>query len=112
MAKVKINGRDLHKVQMRLNCEAETAVAHVSYPEHRIKSEIREGLLVLRIPPLLVIELYRSGILPQDMNLPVRIKIQNKDYGCWKMTGLKYPYDVCGQGLVDIELTKDEENGR
>ena len=110
MAKVKINGRDLHKVQMRLKCEKDNVISDLSYPEHRIKAEIKERRMTLKIPPLLVIELYRSGILPQDENLSMHIKIQNKDYGQWRITDLKYPDELYDDGLINIELTAQDKN--
>ncbi|MEK6984076.1 MAG: hypothetical protein AABX33_05875 [Nanoarchaeota archaeon] len=106
MVKVKINDKDLHKVQMGLKSENDWCTSYLSYPKHRIKAETQNLKLILKIPPLLVIELYRSEILSQNKNKSMQIKIDNKDYGLYKVKGLMYPDELHDDGLVEIELTQ------
>lgn len=104
MAKIKINGKYLHKVQMALKSNNEWCTSYLSYPEHRIEAKIQKGILILKIPPLLVIEMFRSGIFPKNKNELMQVKIRNKDLGAFRVSNFKYPDELNGDGLVDIKL--------
>jgi hypothetical protein len=66
MAKIAISGRNLHEVMMRQRNPFPGTSSYLSYPEHRIGTEIEGGRITLALPPLLAVELYRSAVIPQE----------------------------------------------
>ena len=99
MTKISINGKYLHELQMRLKGEQKNGTCYLSYPEQRIKAEVKKNKVFLHIPPLLTIALFQLTFWDKD---EISIKIKNKDFGLFKMIDLKYPDELYDDRLVDI----------
>jgi len=87
---IAINGRKLHEVRMPLEPYRNGVVSSLLYPKTRIKFSLEEDTLRLAIPPLLGMELYRSGILPQDTETPVTIVIGGRHKGQFMVIDVRY----------------------
>ena len=74
MTKISINGKHLHELQMRLKGEQKNGTCYLSYPEQRIKVEIKKKKVILHIPPLLTIALFQLTFRDKDK---ISIKIKN-----------------------------------
>lgn len=76
---------------MLLAPQQEVVVSYLSYPKHRIHFEQSETGIELRIPPLLAVELYRSGILPQDPTKSFSVAISGERMGSFRIANFRYP---------------------
>jgi hypothetical protein len=88
---IAINGQKLHEVTMPQEPYYNGVVSSLGYPKSRIKFSLEEDSLRLAIPPLLGMELYRSGILPQDTETPVTIAIGGRREGQFTVIDVRYP---------------------
>jgi hypothetical protein len=88
---IAINGQKLHEVTMPQEPYYNGVVTSLRYPKSRIKFSLEEDTLRLAIPPLLGIELYRSGVLPQDPEAPVLIAIGGRRKGQFTVIDVRYP---------------------
>jgi hypothetical protein len=79
----------------------------LGYPKSRIDYQQEGDILILFIPPLLCIELFRLGVLPSINELPraVSIKISGKKVGNFELFEIQYPgnYD---SDRIRLKLTK------
>ncbi|MGO9111693.1 MAG: hypothetical protein ACLP9L_20905 [Thermoguttaceae bacterium] len=87
---IAINGRKLEEVQMPMAPHSPGVCCHLRYPKTRIKFSLTTDTLVLCVPPLLGMELYRSGVLPQDPQVPVAIKIGGRPTGQFVVVDVRY----------------------
>ena len=107
MTSVTINGHKLHEVEMLLTPYSENTVSYLKYPEHRMESKIEKDKLLLRIPALLSIELYRRAILPQDPAEDVSVHINERDIGRFVVIDLRYPNSLAqDRDIVSITLQR------
>ncbi len=90
---IAINGMKLEKVEMLLAPYGDGVICHLRYPKSRIKFSLTGDTLVLSVPPLLGMELYRSGVLPQVPQAPVAIKIGGRPKGRFVVVDVRYPND-------------------
>jgi hypothetical protein len=105
MVNVSINGYKLHQVEMPLISYSENTVSYLKYPEHRIKCEIEDDKLLLRIPGFLALELYRRAILPQNPSKDVSVQINEKNIGQFVVIDFRYPHSlVQDRDTVSITL--------
>ncbi len=88
---IEINGKKLHKVEMKLKPFSEGTVSYLRYPEHRIDLKIVEDNGLLEIPSLLVVELLRAQILPTDPSELVSISVDGKSMGNFQILEFIYP---------------------
>jgi hypothetical protein len=91
MRGVSINDHKLHDVQMSLFPYNKGIASYLKYPKHRIKFEFKVDNLHLAIPAFLALELYRTGILPQNAAESVTVKVSGKKVGQFKVVDFRYP---------------------
>ncbi len=91
MKGISINDHKLHDVQMPLTPYKKGMVSYLKYPKHRIKFEFTADNLHLEIPGFLALELYRTGILPQNAAESVTVKVSGKKVGQFKVVDFRYP---------------------
>src|SRR5271166_3669981 len=102
-----INGTRLDKVQMPLEPFSKGVILSLSYPTSQIRYSRDEGTLRLVLPAYLSVELYRIGILPQDVNIPVRISIGGRPVGRYIVSDVRYPTQNDSPfGQVTFTLTR------
>ena len=90
MAKIEINGKKLHEISMKLRNEGNSS-RNLSYPDHRIKSEIENDNLIIELPLQLALALYNQTIISQDDSITANIRIKGKNKGHFKIIDLIYP---------------------
>ena len=88
---IAINGTRLDKVRMPAEPFSKGVISYLSYPTSQIRYSRDEGTLRLVLPADLSVELYRIGILPQDVNTPVRISIGGRPVGRYIVSDVRYP---------------------
>ena len=108
MKGIAINGKKLHEIMMPLeqykNCNS---LISLRYPKSRILFEQDdEGLLKLKIPSNLALEMYRLGILPQDENQAFSVSVSGKSIGNYKIIGFLYPNSSMPGDIVFITIQK------
>jgi hypothetical protein len=94
MAKsISIDSHKLHEIEMPIAKIDGRYPASICYPKSRIDYQQDSDMLILLIPPLLCIELFRLGILPSINELPraVSIKISGKKVGNFELFEIQYP---------------------
>ncbi len=96
---ITINGQKLHEMHMPTEPHCEGVVSSLAYPKTRIKASLEGDTLRLAIPPLLGMELYRSGVLPQESQTPVTITIGGRPKGRFTVGDVRYPGH--GGGISD-----------
>ena len=106
MTKIAINDRNLHEVKMKLREYVSGTTSYLSYPEHRLKTEIEEEKIIVKLPPLLVLELYRSAIIPQNKEEAFPVRLDGKDIGLLRVIDLEYPDSSYSDQLISITLTR------
>jgi hypothetical protein len=104
---VAINGNRLDQVRMPLEPHCKGVVSSLSYPRSEIRYSRDEGKLCLVVPAYLSVELYRTGILPQDVNTPVAISIGGRPVGRYTVSDVRYPIRSNSPfGQVTFTLTR------
>ena len=108
MKGISINGKKLRELMMPLvqyaNCNS---VVSMCYPKNRILFEQQdEGMLKLKIPSNLALEMYRVGILPQDENHAFSVSVSGKSIGNYKLIDFLYPNSSMYDDIVFITLQK------
>jgi hypothetical protein len=88
---IAINGTRLDKVHMLVEPFSKGVISSLRYPTSQIRYSRDEGTLRLVLPAYLSVELYRIGILPQDVNTPVRISIGGRPVGRYIVSDVRYP---------------------
>ena len=108
MKGISINGKKLHEVMMPLVPYTNiNSVVSMSYPKTRIFFEQSEGgILRLKIPPKLALEMYRIGILPQDTNHIFSVSVSGKSIGKYKVVDFLYPNSTQHDDIVFVKLQK------
>jgi hypothetical protein len=89
---IAINGTRLDRVKMLLDQGPGGCVSYLLYPKSQIRCSRGEGTLRLVVPPFLSVELYRLGILPQDVTVAVAISIGGRPVGRYVVSEVRYPY--------------------
>ena len=107
MKGISINGIKLHKVMMPLvpyrNCNS---VASLRYPKQRIKFEQNGDEVNLIVPPMLALEMYRIGILPQDEKISFPVSINGRPIGNFRIIKFLYPNADSHDEKIFITLHK------
>lgn len=104
---IAINGINLHDVKMPLVPYDKITCSFLSYPSSQIQCSQNANTLALGIPSLLALELYRTGILPQDADIPVSVKIGGKPAKKFLVTDVRYPNSRSGPfDHVQFTLTR------
>jgi len=100
-----IKGQKLHEVEMLTVPYNTNTVSYLSYPKNRINFTTDEDEMILSIPPLLVLELFRKGVLPLDENESFPIHLSGKKVGIFKIVDFRYPNSY-SKDLVTITLKR------
>jgi hypothetical protein len=104
---IAINGTPLDQVRMPVEPHCKGVVSSLSYPMRQIRLSRDEGMLRLVLPAYLSVELYRIGILPQDVNTAVRISIGGRPAGLFLVSDVRYPMSsISPFGEVTFKLTR------
>ncbi len=77
-------------------------VSTLRYPMSEIRLTRDNDRLCLTVPAYLGIELYRIGILPQDVNIPVEISIGGRPAGRYLVSDVRYPRSPFGQNTFTL----------
>jgi hypothetical protein len=103
---IAINGTRLDEVRMPLEPCGNGAVSYLSYPMSGIRFSRDDGKICLVLPAYLSVELYRLGILPQDVNTPVEISISGRSAGRYVVSDVRYSSRIDSPfGRVTFTLT-------
>jgi hypothetical protein len=103
---IAINGTRLDKVRMLLAPWAEGTVSYLSYPKTHVQFSMADETVRLAVPPLLGMELYRSGVLPQDCQVPVTISVGGRRRGRFTVVEVRYPDSSGASRHVLITLAR------
>ncbi len=93
MKSISINGQKLHETQMLLVPYDDRTVSCLKYPKHRISFQVNERTVVVQMPSMLTLELFRKGVLKSDSNAEVMISISGKKIGKYSISDFRYPND-------------------
>jgi hypothetical protein len=91
MQGIAINGTMLHEVRMLMEPYQQGAISYLSYPKSRINFKIDGPKIQLSFPAMLAVELYRTGILPQNANATFPVSISGKKIGHYRVLDFRYP---------------------
>ena len=89
---IAINGIRLDKLPLPLESYSDKTPPSQTLPKGEIRYSRRDGTLRLILPPYLSVELYRAGILPQDVNTSVEISIGGRPVGRYLVSDVRYPW--------------------
>lgn len=106
-----MDNQNLHEVKMRQREYAKgtsRASSYITYPEHRVTAEIKRGILTVKLPVMLALELYRSGVIPQDEEKAFRVDLDGKYIGLFRVIDLRYPFQA-GVDMISITLKRVKE---
>lgn len=106
---IAISGRRLDQIRMPLKPWSNGVVSLLSYPKSQLKFSLEGGTLRLEIPLALGMELYRSGVLPQDSEAAVVVAIGGRRRGRFVVTDVRYPespYDPVMFTLEQVRTSK------
>ena len=108
---IALNGRLLHEIRLPLpSYEHRPGIHYLVYLPRDYTVRRIAGDLVLSLPALLVLELYRSGVLHSDPNEPISVALDGEDAGLHRITDFRYP-DYAERQDVVIRLTGSERYG-
>ena len=91
MKSLSINGQKLHEVQMLLLPYNYGTISYLQYPKHRITYRVDENFVVVEIPSMLALELFRKGVLTSDENAEITLSISGKKIGKFVIDDFRYP---------------------
>jgi hypothetical protein len=104
---IAINGTRLDQVRMPLEPYGNGTVSYLSYPMSGIRFSRDDDKICLVVPAYLSVELYRIGILPQDVNTPVEISVGGRSAGRYVVSDVRYPtWSDSPFGQVTFTLTR------
>ena len=106
MKSLSINGQKLHEVQMLLVPFNDSTISYLQYPKHRINYQVDEDMVLVKIPSMLVLELFRTGVLDSDGNREVTLEISGKKIG--KYTIDDFRYSMNHNDTITIRFKKNE----
>lgn len=91
MQGIAINGTKLHEIQMLMVPNQNGTISRLSYPKSEIHFALDGEEIRLSFPAVLALELYRSGILPQNSQEKFSVSISGKKVGDYRVTDFRYP---------------------
>jgi hypothetical protein len=103
---ITINGKRLHEVRMPLKSGSDRVVSYMSYPTSRFKASLEGGTLRLGIPLALGMELYRSGVLPQDTQATVIVAIGEGRGQRFVVADVRYPESSSDPVMFTLERVR------
>lgn len=108
MQGIAINGMMLHEVRMLMEPYQKGTVSSLGYPKSRIRFAVEGGEIRLSFPAMLALELYRSGILPQNSKEEFSVAISGKKVGNYRVIDVRYP-GASGSHSDDISMVLTSE---
>jgi hypothetical protein len=105
MKSISINKKKLQKIGMLTEPYSPGTISYLRYPKNRIKFNYNNDILVLFVPPMLAIELYRLGLIPQNENEKFSVEVSGKKIGTFKVIDFRYPKSTTDE-LVKITMQK------
>jgi hypothetical protein len=78
---------------MLLQPYGNNTISYLQYPKHRIGYVIDENTIVIKLPSMLSLELFRTGVLTPDRNEQIKISISGKSIGKYVIDDFRYPKD-------------------
>jgi hypothetical protein len=106
MAKIAINGRNLHEVEMKHEKYDKGTNSYLLYPEHRIKIKRVMDKIIVKLPSFLALELFRSAIIPQNEDEAFPVRLDGKDIGLFRVIDLRYPLSSDTDELISMTFTR------
>jgi len=104
---IAINGINLHEVRLPAEPYNERSVVYLGYPKSQIRFSYSEDKLSLVVPAYLAVEIYRTGILPQEIAIAVGVKIGGRSAGWFVVSDVRYPTQNDGPfGRVTFTLSR------
>ena len=91
MQGIAINGTMLHEVRMLMEPYQKGTVSSLVYPKSRIRFTTEGQEVRLWFPAMLALELYRSGLLPQDAKDEFLVSVSGKKVGNFRVIDFRYP---------------------
>ncbi len=88
---ISIKKRKLHEVKMPMELYSNGSRGLISYPKHQIELDIKNNELTLKIPSMLIIELFREKVLSAEESEIYPIHISGIKIGNYKIKDFKYP---------------------
>ena len=106
MKSISINGQKLHEVQMLLQPYGNNTISYLRYPKHRISYDVDGNTVVIKLPSMLSLELFRTGVLTPDRNDQIKISISGKSIGKYVIDDFRYPKDY--SDIITIKFKRIE----
>ena len=66
-------------------------ISYLQYPKHRITYKVDENSVVVEIPSMLALELFRKGVLTSNKNAEITLSISGKKIGKFVIDDFRYP---------------------
>jgi len=104
MKSISINGQKLHEVRMLLQPYDNNTISYFQYPKHRISYDVDENTVVVKLPSMLSLELFRKGILTSDKNDQIKLSISGKSIGKYVIDDFRYPKDY--SDIITIKFSR------
>ena len=103
---VAINGHDLAEVAMPLVRTSPTTVSWLKYPAHRVRVDRAGSFVTLTLPAFLALELYRRGILPQDPEQSVSVRLGGWGEALYRVADFRYAASLADQVYLILQRMK------
>ena len=111
MKGISINNYKLHQIRMLTVPYSKGVVSYLSYPKHRIQFEFKGNSLFVKLPSFVALELYRRGILPQNAEEAISVKVSGKVIGKFQIIDFRYPNSSSYEhDMIAITLEKMAKN--
>ena len=91
MKGIAINGILLHEVRMLTVPYQKGAISYLSYPKSMIDFKVEGQEIQVSVPAMLAVELYRTGIIPQNAQDSFPVSISGKKVGQYHVVDFRYP---------------------
>jgi hypothetical protein len=86
-----INGTTLHEVRMPGKSDRRDVFVLLTCPKDEVRFVCDEDQISIAVPSFLAVEIYRVGILPQNREVPVAVKVSGRSVGWFVVTDVGYP---------------------
>ncbi len=103
---IAINGTRLDQVPMPMEPYGDGVELSFYYPKNQVRFARDDRGLHLVMPTFLAVELYRTGVLPQDVSIPVTIAIGGRPVGKHLISDVRYPNTISKAHEVNFTLTR------
>jgi hypothetical protein len=95
---------------MILNQYSKGSISNLRNPKHRIKYEIIDDELTLRIQSMLVLELYREEIIHQNQRKEIVLSIGGIKIGNYFITDFLYPNNHSDSTTMYLKKVREINN--